>query len=149
MTISMLVTTLALSACSTGSQMPSPEPAETSPVTNATEFTVTEATDSITIPNDFSNSIIYVDSHTVILVVGGSGSCPPVPENIKGTSKSVTINTKSYDGMACTMDYRTYAYKIENAGYDFSKKSFELCQYGSCQKLMVTIDKSFPKVDNT
>lgn len=76
------------------------------------------------------NSVIVEDASSVLVQVGGSGSCPPVIDKVISDGKTTSFYLKEYEQKPCTMDYRPYPQRIKASGSDtfnFDGQKFELC----------------------
>lgn len=111
---------LALAGCSSASPNTS-EPRPNNPATPAAvTVTVGEAGEAGDVSMDDGSTLFLTDDTTANLVLGGSGSCPPVIESATFEKELLTINMDehAYDDMACTMDFRLYSFEITLEGGD-------------------------------
>lgn len=140
--------TLTLSGCSVVTPIPN------KPAPSSDEFSVRDITQTYSFPNitSFENYAELNGDNSITLVVGGSGSCPPAPSKVTFTKDTVTITAKEYTDMACTMDYRQYAYIVNSKKPDvtFKDKEIQFCTIATdCRVLNIYPEGNHPTSDAT
>lgn len=85
-------------------------------------------------------SYVQVDNHTIIITLGGSGSCAPYVESMGVEGTTVYLYEHQYGKRACTMDYRLYSYTltVKDFGFSFVDKTLRYCNVGGCKMLPLT-----------
>lgn len=61
------------------------------------------------------DSIVSTKSDSFVVMLGGSGSCPPMVENVSYDDESNTVSIVMYEyppDVMCTRDYRQYFYEV-------------------------------------
>lgn len=75
-------------------------------------------------------NVVVETGNRILVITAGSGSCPPLVENVYVDGNNVKLFTKQYLDQPCTMDYRMYPQIIthKNDSNVFQNKTFFLCQ---------------------
>jgi hypothetical protein len=101
------------------------------------EGNVMVSVDEVTAETDFSKGdhVVSVDGNTATVMLGGSGSCPPmiVGAIFDSASNMLSFQMYEYGETPCTMDYRQYFYAVElNEGTINGDTDFQFCARGEC-----------------
>lgn len=80
--------------------------------------------------------IVSITSDSFIVMFGGSGSCPPMVENVSYDGESNTVSIAMYEyppDMMCTRDYRQYFYEVSLTDDVISEETvFQVCLRDEC-----------------
>jgi hypothetical protein len=86
---------------------------------------------------DFSRGdhVVKSEGNTVTVMLGGSGSCPPMVNGAVYDSEENLLSFVLYEygEVACTMDYGQYFYEVTLANNIMNSETrFEFCYSGNC-----------------
>lgn len=88
---------------------------------------------------NYSSSFALIEgTDSMVAVLGGSSSCPPLIESITKTDTAVQINLKSYGNVMCTADFTYVAWQVTaiTTNYTFKGKTITTCMDEKCTALM-------------
>ena len=72
-------------------------------------------------------TVTILDQSTVVLTVGGSGSCAPSIDEVKSVGADVEITLADPTEEICTRDFVPYGFEISSESFEFkSSTGFEL-----------------------
>lgn len=114
----LAVSVLALSACADSSKPRENDRAQ------SPSITITESDYQPDSPTLNQELIIRGDSLGTVLL-GGSGSCPPVIKEatFENEALRVVLDSEAYKNKMCTMDFTLHAYDLELSGSRFTSST--------------------------
>ena len=113
------ISMLALAGCSASITVGgNPEPGPGADPEPGAEFTVSSlAPEAFLLEPGLAT---VVDSSTLNLSLGGSGSCPPAIAEVVGAESTVDLILEATDpNQMCTLDFVPYGFEIKSQSYDF------------------------------